>query len=484
MKLVDHFRKFMQDTVNLNATRITLLDDSVESLTDVLDESDWEPNVREYVEQGSWAHRTIIKPVDGKAFDADLIVLVDPVPGWDAKAYVTSLRAVFADHGTYKDKVRRWSHCITIEYSGERNIDVAPCVVGRNGVPGYEVCNLNSNSFERSEPEKYTEWLIARNAWTGGNALRKVTRLHKYLRDVKSTFTCPSILLTTLLGQRISVLDASNQHDFADVPTALRAITARLDDWLQLNSTRPAVLNPVLSSEDLGALWDDDTYSNFREKFHTYRTWIDDAFGELDRDESIGKWRRVFGDEFASDVVLDKASKVTETARRLMASGATIVLGLGDDLVELFQRVGRRALPPEFDRLPHKRRPPWRSAVQGTFAITVVASRHATRNGQKRGDFQSGDGPLSKAEWLLFRVRTSQWLPLGGDYEVQWRVTNTDQEASREKCLRGEFYEANDGNDHWEETKFRGVHSVEAFVLRRRDKFLVAQSAPFYVVIQ
>lgn len=103
--------------------------------------------------------------------------------------------------------------------------------------------------------------------------------------------------------------------------------------------------------------------------------------------------------------------------------------------------------------------------------------------GAKLGDVRSGDGPLSKGEWLRFQARTAQGLPLSADYEVQWRVANTDQEAAQKKSLRGEFYDGNDSNDRWEQLSYRGVHSVEAFVLRRRDKGLVAQSEPFYVVI-
>lgn len=484
MKLADHFRTFLDGTVNINATRLTQLEDSADALKRVLRDSDWKPKIRDFVGQGSWAHKTIIKPVEGKAFDADVIVLVDPVDGWDAKSYLSTLRALFASHGAYKDKVRRYSHCVTIEYAGERKIDLAPCVVGRVGAGSREVCNFNANLFEASEPEKYTDWLVVRNGWTGGNCLRKVTRLHKFLRDIKGTFTCPSVLLTTLLGERITILDEASDSDFVDVPTALRTITRRLDDWLQDRPIKPTVLNPVLPSEAFSGLWDDDTYANFREKIHTYRSWIDEAYDEPNRDESIGKWRRVFGDDFAADVALDKASGVTDEARKLVSTSMAVVLGVGDDLVELFRRFGRRVLPPEFDRLPHKRRPQWRLAAHGRFAVVLTASRHSTKDGLKLGDARSGEGPLPKRQWLLFEARSSTGVNLSKEYDVEWRVTNTDQEATREKCLRGDFYPSSSAHTRWEELKFRGVHTVEAFAIQKRDKMLVAQSDPFYVVIE
>jgi hypothetical protein len=163
MKLLDHFTSFMNDTVNLNATRLDQLETSVEALKDVIRDSDWSAPLVTFAEHGSWAHKTIIKPVEGKAFDADLLVIVEPVDGWDAREYLSTLRAIFADHGIYEDKVRRFSHCVTIEYAGERKVDLAPCIRNRNGVAGHEVCNFDANAFERSEPDAYTDWLRERN---------------------------------------------------------------------------------------------------------------------------------------------------------------------------------------------------------------------------------------------------------------------------------------------------------------------------------
>jgi hypothetical protein len=491
MKLVEHFRSFLNDTVNLNQTRLEQLETSVEALKDVIRESYWEALVNTFTEQGSWALRTIIKPVDGKPFDADLVVIVDPVEGWEAKDYLSTLRALFADHGTYEDKVHRCSHCITIEYAGERRVDLVPCIRDRNGVPGHEVCNFNSNAFERSEPEAYTDWLKQRNDWTGGNGLKKVTRLLKYLRDIKGTFSCPSILLTTLLGMQIQNYDEHLAELFEDVPTALQTIVQRLDDWLQARPEKPAIRNPVLATELFSDRWDDDKYKNFRDKFHQYRTWIDEAFEEQDRDESIGKWRRVFGDEFASAAVIEKAARVTQDAKALvLAERADLAFDPNDDLVRLLSRFGLARLRPEMNRLfqglPHKQRPTWRPSPHGRFPLIVTASLHETKEGPKLADVASGT-PLRKGLWLRFSVRQAAGAKFDDDYRVHWRITNTDREAFAARCMRGKFEKANDARDgtsHWESLAYRGVHTAEAFVVRKRDKMLVGQSEPFYVVIE
>ncbi|WP_374453573.1 cyclic GMP-AMP synthase DncV-like nucleotidyltransferase [Phenylobacterium sp.] len=486
MKLKDHFDTFLTEVVNLNATRVSQLEDSVGALKDVMRASGWTPRIRSFGAQGSWAHKTIIKPLKDQPFDADLLVYVDPVEGWEAKTYLSELRAVFANHGTYKDKVRRFSHCVTIEYAGERKIDIAPVVVNRGSLTCEEVCNFNTNAFELTAPGPYTQWLLDRNSWTGGNGLRKVTRLLKYLRDIKTTFTCPSVLLTTLLGLQITQADAQNTTDFADVPTALKTIVGRLDDWLQARPTRPIVTNPVLASETLCDAWDATKYANFRERIHTYRDWIDDAYAEADRDESIGKWRRVFGDDFAASVVVEKAAAISDSALATLNQTASLPASSGAmDLVSLFARLGRRALPGGFDRLPHKQRPKWRAAASGQLSVFVEATLHDRRNGIWL-DTVAPDrtAPLPKHRWLQFKAKARNGVTFAGEYEVHWRVTNTDREAQKAGCLRGEFVKANDGSSHWEQLEYRGVHSVEAFVVRSRDKALVAQSDPFYVVIQ
>ena len=124
MKLVDHFKTFLRSEVNLNDTRVSQLGASVEAVQKAIKASGWGPKILDFDAHGSWAHGTIIKPLTGGEFDADLLVIVEPVEGWEAKDYINKLGAFFDGHGTYKDKVHRYSHCVTIEYAGERRIDI------------------------------------------------------------------------------------------------------------------------------------------------------------------------------------------------------------------------------------------------------------------------------------------------------------------------------------------------------------------------
>lgn len=156
MKLLDHFRTLLNDTVNLNPTRVQNLEKSSDTIKSFIRDSTWEPAVLGFEAHGSWAHKTIIKPVDERPFDADLLVNVKEVPDWQPGNYINELAKVFRANGTYKEKITTSSHCVTINYAGERKIDVAPCIINRGGWVRQEVCNRISGEFETTAPTAYT----------------------------------------------------------------------------------------------------------------------------------------------------------------------------------------------------------------------------------------------------------------------------------------------------------------------------------------
>lgn len=481
MKLHNHFKTFLKDHVNLNDTRLRLLTDSVEAVKNAVKQLDWVPEIVDFAEQGSWAHETIIKPQPDKPFDADLLVLVKAVPDWTAKDYVNRLATELNALPAYKDKVRRFSHCATIEYAGERKIDIAPCIVDRLYPGTYEVCNRGTDEFEQSEPITYTDWVKGRNNIAGGNDLKKASRLLKYMRDIKGNFTCPSFLLTTLLGYRIYDSDRDSTQ-FADLPTTLKTLVGRLDDWLQDRPNVPEVPNPVLYGEDQASGWDQVKYANFRDKVNLYRGWIDDAYDEADKEESIGKWRRVFGDGFAEGEIKRAAEQISESVIR--ADGTSLVTeGHFTDLVAMVKALGSGSVPPRIHRLPHIERPRWRRANE-QLTVRVTAQLIHANYGHLNRSIYSAE-PLQRGHSVKFCAATVHGVPYQtDDYSIKWRITNTDKAAVAANQLRGDFYPSDEGAFRSEALSYRGVHFVEAFVIRKRDQKLIGHSDPFYVVIE
>jgi hypothetical protein len=480
VKNTNEFVSFLRDEVNLNQTRIDTLQERVNAVTGFLTASKWGPTISRFSPQGSWAHKTIIRPPGDQGFDADLVAFVAPVAGWSASQYLLTLRQTFWDSQIYSDKASLRTRCVTLTYAGDFEIDVVPCIVSRPGATSrFEVCNRTDDVFEATDSEAYTAWFEERNRWAGNDRLREVTRLLKYLRDIKGTFTCKSILLSTLLGQRLTVLNSLVQPAwFEDTPTALRTMIDWLDDYLQAHPQLHEISNPVLAVEKFTRHWDDDKYTTFRDTVHRYRGWIDDAYAEKDPAESILKWQRVFGDEF-------KGQAGTSIVKIAEAAAAPAAVGLPFlDAVAAVKQIGLQALRGIKTLLPWVKPLPWRMMSQ--TKIQIRATMHQDQSGNRLvGSCQSGQ-VLPKGVHIRFEAYApgGTTYSMMKDFEVQWQVVNTDSDAWRVGGLRGGFYASSKPGMRWEATQYHGVHWVQAFVIRRRDRACVAQSDRVFVVIE
>lgn len=480
MKLASHFNDFLTNTVNLNETRIKQLEDSISAIKTAINSSEWTPKILSWMAQGSWAHQTIIKPIDFGEYDADLLVFIEQVSEWPPSRYIDSLYSELCKNATYGDKVRRSSHCVTITYANDRKIDIAPCIVNRENIKGFEVCNRNSDEFERSDPVKYTDWLVQQNKYAGNNSFRKITRLIKYLRDIKKTFTCPSVLLTTILGRQILSVDKDSDQ-FADTPTALKTIFDRMNSWCQNNHSKPSVTNPFMGSEDFSSLWTESQYLNFRSMVENYNEWIVEAFDEPDRNASISKWRRVFGDEFAAGIEAEDVSSLSKASAEKLTETIGRFTG---DIVDAVKQYGSHVLSNSFHVRPYMQAPRWKRAQSGNINIRVKASLYRSKGTGMIKNVAELE-PLPKGSWVEFAaVLTNGLPPSPTDYSVKWRITNTDVVAYRAKALRGGFYDSQGGQTRFEHLEYRGIHFAEAFVIRKRDDALVAQSSPFRILIE
>ena len=122
MKLLNYFKDFLDCTVNLNQTRLDLLDQRVQAIVSCLeDDSVIRTLIEDHIPQGSWAHRTIIRPLPGDEFDADFLLLLTEAEDWSAnpRVYLNELRAAFRRSSTYRDMVHRKNRCVRVGYAGD-----------------------------------------------------------------------------------------------------------------------------------------------------------------------------------------------------------------------------------------------------------------------------------------------------------------------------------------------------------------------------
>ena len=290
MKRVVDFNDFLADTVNINQNRLDKLNDHVAAVTTHL--SRHLESYEKVERQGSYALRTIIKPQEGREYDADILLFMKYQSGWKASDYIKAAYDCMRQHGTYKGMVHRKTRCVMVDYAGDFHLDIVPCVE----INGQRyVCNSKTDKFEVTDGTGYRDWFNEKTRITNGN-LKRVARLLKYMRDHKGNFTAPSILLTTLIG--MSVHGNEGDDNYKTVADTLRTVCNRINAFLQANPFMPEIRNPVLPQETFTRHWDQNKYRNFQEKFRIYTERVNEAFDETDPRRSVQRWRKLFGDEF------------------------------------------------------------------------------------------------------------------------------------------------------------------------------------------
>lgn len=317
MKHVAFFQDFLDQEVNLNKSRLKRLNEHVEAVKDFLSEELDE--FEGMKSQGSYALRTIIKPVsDTDEYDADVLLYMTTDPEKSPSDYINAVYDCFRSSGTYKDKVHRRTRCVMLDYAGDFHLDVVPCIRDADG--NHWICNNKTDEFEPTDGTGYRDWFNKKSGLTNGH-LKRVTRLLKFLRDHKRTFSVKSILMTTLVGRTVE--DDCDGTEFKSIPDALRTVANRLNDFLQSNPLLPVIENPVLPGEDFTRHWDQTKYTNFRAKFDAYTKKINEAYDCMDHDESVDKWRDIFGDKFGKK--RSDGSKTTATAGIMGGAASTVV---------------------------------------------------------------------------------------------------------------------------------------------------------------
>ena len=283
------FDVFMSNHVNLNKQRKKRLQRGRRGVSEHLSRT--LPGFLKTEMQGLFALGTIIKPTRGREYDLDMLAFMEFDRSKTPKDYIEEVHRTMKANKTYADKVKMRKRCVEVNYAGEFHMDIVPCVKMRGGL---YICNRQTNKREITDGTGFREWFNRKSKVTHGN-LKRVARLLKYLRDHKRTFTAPSILLTTLIGN--AVWDDDDGSEFRTLPDALKVITNRINEFLK-SHPNPRISNPALRKEDFSRDWDSAMYGNFRKMFNSYANRINNAFAESDHARSITAWRGLFGGDF------------------------------------------------------------------------------------------------------------------------------------------------------------------------------------------
>ncbi len=440
-----HFHAFLDSTVNLKQYRLNQLDSRVTAITNAfIKDTEMGPRYKEHLRQGSWAHETIINPVsDYDEFDADILLHIENNPDWNdnPKIYLQQVRAAFKRNSTYKDMLVRKNRCVRISYANDCHVDVVPANTlddGRQVIVCYR-----DNTFEDTNPVGFADWMKERDDITGGQ-LRRVIRLLKWLRDFKNTFSCPSVILTVMLGGRVQFWDT--QAAYHDMPGALVHLLEALNTWLATYPDSPPLDDPSCPGVSFSHRWDDPTIiANFKLKIADYARWAREAYDLQGDDDAaaLQAWQKLFGPEFAADEV--KAARNDIVAAKVLRdlSARTSVLAPadtapGEEFIEHRYLVGPLRYSATID-----------ARVRGSLRQPPLRQQRVVGRGKQ----------------LRFRVHTDAPEP----YEVLWKVRNRGPDAaSVTGGLRGQIRLGGNvsRNVQDESTSYKGSHYVEVYIVR------------------
>lgn len=449
---VREFNEFLRDHVNLNQGRVDTLQKRVSSLdvymadksslADILD--------GDVIPQGSFAHKTIIKPYSGIDFDADVLLPIKEQTDWAPKKYTLELKKALDASTNYAGNTVLGKRCVTIDYANDFHIDVVPFITCADGLT--YITHRIDNYFVKQDPVAFTDW-IKSNARTTNGHLVRVIRLVKYLRD-RSSIELPSVVLTALLTERVRSFASIN--DYPNVATTLTSLLEDLNDYIGWMSSPPFINDRIG-----GNLADRVTQTGFNNLQSQVKTWAGKARNALDAPsgESVEAWRNLFGSSFGSSNA-SSAARETIFAAPVASHIKTYenTVAPGEQTLESAHGIVTRLDP--------------------TAHIRVIGRFSPRANGKGRPRLMSSNGdhvPIGRK--LTFTIEDCN---VTGDYDVYWKVRNAGAEAVRLRNLRGEIRKS--GTMITEHSSFPGAHWVEAWVVK--DGIAVATARQDVTILQ
>lgn len=433
MKQSTYFGTFLTDRVNLNETGLQQLDARVQAIVAELQK---DPHlgqlVRRVEKQGSWAQRTIIRPQKNDEFDADILLHLSEVPGWEPQDYLRYTRRALLRSPRYREMVQKKNRCVRVAYANDCHVDVVPTVRLSNG--RQVIVNWAHNAFEDTNPQGFTDWMKQQDDITRGN-LRKCIRVLKLVRDSKDTFDIPSVILTLLLGEQVTKEGADERY--ADVPTTLVTLLTDLHLYLEKlpdDGTMPPIHLPKCPGPSLNHRWNDPTkIRNFRAVIARYATWASTAHAGVEPKAILDGWQKLFSSDFNPRDPLEprqiSAAAFAKTSGTRHDSEVA-----GEEFIE-----DRYLFAPAYD--------------------ADIVARVLPRTGFRHG-LLAVLGFVPKGSRVEFEFRSHA----PGPYRLYWKVRNFGSEVGGQ--WRGQLVNGGDNPHHQEPTAISGKHWIQAYAVQ------------------
>ena len=337
-------------------------------------------------------------------------------------------------------------------------------------VPNYPLVRQTAKSriFSRSESiyarvENVPDLLVR-------TPLQRVVQILKRHRDVyfsgRSNESCKPISMI------ITTLAASLYEGEPDLLSALTNIVAKIR-----NNVVPAndacfeeahrqVMNKQLIYRDNHGTWQIKNPVNPAENFA-------DRWNEDDSAKAKAFFQWV---EALSEHLSEKCLSEPNSSEKI-----SDILLRGNITSEAVTSTRKTGLPSPFD-VAHRQHPQWPLALSQKYVVNVRGKWQ--KNGFRPIELsgQPFTSPLLE-KWgnLIYEAQTNVPKP----FVVHWQVVNTGDEATKARCLRGEFNSgevSHSGLRRKEETRYSGMHWIECFI--EKNGVCVAKSGEFAINIR
>jgi hypothetical protein len=300
---------------------------------------DFPPQVRDYLEKhedfttvaphtrlvGSYAQHTSV----GDVKDVDFLVRVPGAPAendpeakqllQDLKNALDGLPKALGYAGEASFDVERARRSVHVYFKDKDfHIDAVPCIAPDGFEEVIYVPDRGFNEWIKSHPIGYINLLKELDKAHSGK-VRKLIKLLKHFRDYHMKTRKPkSYWLGALVVHQIQKDDGLDTSlSLAELFRDLcNAIYCQYDHLLWTSKTdTPNIPDPMLG-HNISWNWGRSHFETFMNRLDDGRTWATKALESEERDEAIGWWQKIFGEEY-----FPAQEEVEEAAARLAAAG-------------------------------------------------------------------------------------------------------------------------------------------------------------------
>jgi hypothetical protein len=257
--------------------------------------NDLEFKIPKFYQQGSFAIKTVINPIEPDEYDVDdgiyLQNLEDEINNWNSPEEVHDwIYKAVENHTSQKPENKKT--CIRVFYKkddkNEYHVDLP--IYGIYDEKMYLACiDGNSSEWKESDPKALTDWFrdkIKNNT----EQLRTIVKLIKAWRDYQK-IDFPSIAITVLVGEYY----AGDENIENSLKKTLENIITKLEN-------NKKVERPIFPNDDLLSELSETEIDTVIEKIVEFKDLIENAINSTNKDTSIKKLKKCFGDRFPDKI--------------------------------------------------------------------------------------------------------------------------------------------------------------------------------------